>query len=192
MPALCFDIDNVIAQTDEVMRQVIDDYTGSWVKLSYEHVVEFNYYEVKDADGYGITRDEWREIHDRFSEPRYLLAIQPYPGVQRHLRKLGEKFELHLATSRLLRARRATIEWLEMHHIPAHDLHFLKHGQKHVSLGTFTAAVEDDYQQAVAFAQAGTPCYLLAHPWNKTKPATKDVHWVKDWDELVAKLLSGT
>ena len=54
----------------------------------------------------------------------------------------------------------------------------------------FHAAVEDHYEQAVAFAEAGTPCYLIEHPWNKGKPSKENVRWVKGWEELAEDLLS--
>jgi uncharacterized HAD superfamily protein len=189
MPALCVDIDNVIAQSDVVMRAVIRKYTRGWVNLRYEDIVEFDYHRCRDADGCAITVDEWREIHQIFSRPRHLATVQPVDRVQEHLRRLLVKYDIHIATTRLPRARRATIRWLEKHAIPAHDLHFLKSGQKHASLGIFAAAIEDHYEQAVAFADAGTPCYLLRHPWNRDKPAKPTVYWVDGWDELTACLL---
>jgi predicted RNA-binding protein with RPS1 domain len=59
----CLDIDNVIAQTDEVMRRVIEEYTGGRVRLSYEGIKEFNYYECRDARGNNITREQWTQVH---------------------------------------------------------------------------------------------------------------------------------
>ncbi len=158
-PRLCIDIDNVLARTDEVMRRVIRAHTAGRVDLCYEEVQEFDYCRCKDARGHSITKEEWQEIHALFSEPRYLWLIQPVDGVQDCLRGLNEKYELHLATARLPEARRTTIEWLEAHDFPPHSLHFLRHGEKHLSLGEFAAGVEDDRAQAEAFANSGTPCY---------------------------------
>lgn len=190
MPSICIDIDNVIARTDEVMRHVIHDFTRGRVSFEYDHVVEFDYCKCKDGNGVTITKREWKKIHELFSEPRYLWNIQPWPDVQRYLERLAKTFDIHLATSRLPKARRITIEWLENHNFPPHDLHFLKHGDKHVSLGKFVAAVEDHYEQAVEFAKSGTPCFILEHPWNRNKPKTKDLIWVKGWRELSQKLLA--
>ena len=69
---LCIDIDNVIARTDEVMRRVIRDFTQGRVDFEYEHILAFNYHECHDANGCTITKEEWKGIHDLFSEPRYL------------------------------------------------------------------------------------------------------------------------
>lgn len=190
MLSLCIDIDNVIAQTDAVMRRVIEDYTSGRVKLSYDQVTEFNYFVCRDGDGNTITKEEWKEVHVLFSEPRYLWQIQPTSGAVHGLTQLAKRYKLHLATSRLPKARRTTVEWLENHGFPPHDLHFLKHGEKHATLRAFTAAVEDHYEQAVAFATLGeTPCFLLRHPWNRTKPPIGGVQWVDTWPQLTEQLL---
>ena len=56
------DIDNTIAKTDAVMRQVIAAVTGGWVQLEYDDIVTFNYYECRDLKGNGITKDEWTQF----------------------------------------------------------------------------------------------------------------------------------
>jgi 5'(3')-deoxyribonucleotidase len=190
MRSLCIDIDNVLAKTDEVMRRIICAFTNGRVNLNYEDILQFDYWKCKDGNGCSITKDEWNCIHDLFSEPRFLSQIQPEPGVQDALKLLAAKFDLHLATSRLPKARRTTIEWLDNHGFPSHDLHFLKHGEKHVSLGVFAGAIEDHYEQAVNFAASGTPSFLLQHPWNRGKPQVDKVYWANNWSELTSQLLS--
>ena len=189
MPAVCIDIDNVLARTDEIMREVIYEHTHGRVKFDYQDIVEFDYWKCKDQSGNGITKKEWTRIHDLFSEPRYLWKVLPYSGAIRELRRLAKTFDIHVATSRLPKARKTTIDWIESFGFPPHDLHFVKHGQKHVSLGTFVAAVEDHYEQAADFAKSGTPCFLLEHPWNSRKPRRKNLFRVKTWSELRSQLL---
>ena len=184
------DIDNVLGKTDEVMRQVIRDVTCGRVDLEYGEIVEFEYYKCKDRNGCCITEADWNRIHDLFSNSKYLMAVQPLHHVQQCLEVLSERFQLHFATSRLPKARRATIEWLEEHRFPSHDLHFLKHGEKHIVLRGFYAAIEDSYEQAKLFAQASVPCYLIEHPWNKGKPSLRDVYPVCDWPKLTEVLLA--
>ena len=185
----CVDIDNVLGDTDEVMRRVIAEFTDGRVQLSYQHVKEFNYADCVDDNGCRISKEEWNAIHDLFSEPRFLWQIQPTAGAVKGLHELSRYGAVHIATTRLPKARRTTVEWLENHGFPPHDLHFLKHGQKHSSLRVFTAAVEDDYDQAASFASiADTRSFLIRHPWNAEKPAINRVRWVKDWDELVPEV----
>ena len=186
------DIDNVVACTDEVMRRVIREFTRDHVRPEYEHIVKFNYYECPDHEGNHITKDEWRQVHDLFSEPRFLMSIAPMPGAIDGVRRLAHCGIVHLATSRLRKARKTTIEWLDHHGFPEHDLHFLRHGEKHAASRQFTAAVEDDYDQALSFAKLGTPCFLIRHPWNRNREAFQDVQWVENWSRLTECLLALT
>ncbi len=187
---LCLDIDNVVAQTDDVMRHVIRTYTDGRVDLRYVDVKEFDYHKCVDSRGASIAKEDWPAIHDLFSESRHIAKISPFDDVQTCLRRLSERYDLHLATARLPKARGATVEWLETHGFPNHSLHFLSHGRKHLSLGGFAAAVEDDLAQARAFAAHGVPCYVLAHPWNEFDLEIEDVHRVNSWGELTDHLLT--
>jgi 5' nucleotidase, deoxy (Pyrimidine), cytosolic type C protein (NT5C) len=191
MEALCVDLDNVIAGSDAVMRRVIRDFTGGKVNLEEHHIREFNYHECFDDAGHHTEEKDWPEIHELFSEPRHLWLVQPYPGAVDCLRTLRARFEIHLATSRLPEARGTTIAWLENHNIPIDDVHFLRRGKKHTSLGKFAAAVEDDYEQGAAFASSGTLCYLMDRPWNHSKAPADKIKWVQDWKELCEELLRG-
>ena len=188
---LCIDIDNVIAQTDQVMRRVIYEVTDRRVDLLYEHVTSFEYHLCRDASGNRLDRAEWDIAHDRFSEECYIKDVQPFPGVQGCLSNLAKSFELHLATSRLPKARKSTVVWLEEHGFPPHALHFLTRGAKHVCLHNLAAAVEDDRDQAIEFARHGIPCFLLAHPWNKLECEVADVFRVSGWNEIVVAIHEG-
>jgi len=189
----CIDIDNVITRTDETMRRVILAFSQGKVNLQYEDIKTFNYYECRDCNGNAICEEEWKKVHDQFSEPDVIMGLEPLPGAIDGLRQLAEKGTVHLATSRRRKARKSTVEWLDKHHFPNHDLHFLSYGEKHAALKRFTAAVEDDYNQAVAFATVGeTPCFLVRHPWNENRKAVEGVGWVKDWADLTPRLLALT
>ncbi|CAN0408468.1 unnamed protein product, partial [Phaeothamnion confervicola] len=187
-PRLALDLDNVLADSDPVVRQVIRDHTRGRVNLDYSHVLQFHYHECRDARGESISRAEWDAVHAAFSAPERLMAVSPYPGVQAHLERLGAVFDLHIVTARLPQARETTVRWLAEHAFPQHRLHFLNHGEKHQSLGRFFAAVEDDRAQAEAFALAGVHSFVLAHPWNAVPPDAL-LHRHGNWDELTAALL---
>jgi uncharacterized HAD superfamily protein len=189
MNHFCIDIDNVVARTDEVMRRLVSEFSHGRVRLAYKDIVKFNYHECCGRTGNQITKDDWNRVHDIFSISTNILSVMPMKGAVECLRLLAEKGRVHLATSRLSKARKATIEWLEHYQFPKHDLHFLHHGEKHSSLRVFTAAVEDDYDQAKSFAQAGTPCFIMRHPWNEKQKKTKDLRWVENWSELAEQLL---
>jgi len=188
-PRLCIDIDNTIADSDPMMRRVIVAVTSGRVNLIQADVKEFAYQKCKDSKGNCITEDEWKTVHDRFSETSNLMQIDPFPGVQAHLAALSSKFVLHIVTSRLHRARAATVEWLEKYDFPPHWLHFVGHGEKHSALGKFDGAVEDHYEQAASFAGIDTPSFLIRKPWNSGKSPLHNLAWVENWSQLVAVLL---
>jgi uncharacterized HAD superfamily protein len=191
MNHFCIDIDNTVAQSDAVMRRVIADFTEGRVELDYEGIVTFNYYECRDLRGNQITREEWNQVHELYSDPKYLMSIAPMSGAVEGLRRLAERGIVHLATSRLPKARKTTLEWLEHHSFPPHDLHFLRPGEKHAVLKGFAAAVEDDYDQAAAFAYVSeTPCFLIRHPWNRSRYQIPRVQWVEGWPDLTERLLA--
>jgi 5'(3')-deoxyribonucleotidase len=187
-PRICIDLDNVIAKTDEVMRRVILEYTKGRVCLRYEDINRFNYWECTDEDGNSISKEDWCKVHEIFSQQRYILSIEPYPCVQRYVKRLAQAFDLHIVTSRLSTARKATIEWLENHAFPPHDLHFVKHRQKHKILRNFAVSIEDDMKQAEDFAELGTVSYILAHPWNEITQGSKSIR-LPHWESLMREIL---
>lgn len=187
---ICIDIDNVIAWTDEVMRRVILDVTNGRVRLNYEDVRSFNYWDCQDRDGNAISRSEWSEVHTAFSQSRYLSTVKPVTGIQDQLGQLSQYFSLHFATARLPEARQATVEWLDHYKFPRHDLHFLTHGEKHISLGRFHASVEDDPTQAQAFAESGCDRnFVIAHPWNECCENRHGLYRVRTFGEIAGHLI---
>lgn len=188
-PRLCIDIDNVIARTDVVIRGLIREATNGKVNLAYEDVRDFDYRKCIDAAGNQPTREDWDEAHDRrFSSPGCIAAVEPVPGAADCLRRLEEVFSLHYVTGRRPSARAATADWLARHGFPGGGLHFLPGREKHLSLGRFFAAVEDDPAQAEAFALAGVHSYLMAHPWNEVGGDAL-THRYEDWGPLTEGLL---
>ncbi|MBA3017502.1 MAG: hypothetical protein KKH20_07695 [Proteobacteria bacterium] len=186
---LCFDIDNVIANTDPIIRRIIYQHTGGRVDLKREDVIEFDYCSCPDKNGNLLTKSEWYEVHNLFSKPEIISSIDLFPGVPECLKRLSTRYEIYIATSRLLQTRSATVSWLKKNQINEYKIHFIKSGRKHETLGLTDIIVEDHYEQAAAFAQNGTKCFIIEYPWNSNKPARQKLEWVKGWDELMVRLL---
>lgn len=182
------DIDNVVARTDEVLREVIRECSKDHVDLSYEDVVCFDYWLCRDSLGRRFDKREWGKIHRKFIL-NDLMRIAPVKNVQSHLARVGERFEIHLATSRPDEGREDTLRWLREHNIPYSDLHFVKNGEKHLIQNDFDIAVDDDREQGYAFFAKGVRAFLLAHPWNEIR-AYSPLRRVADWEELAGQLLS--
>jgi len=189
-PRLCVDIDNVLAKTDDVMRRVICDVTRGRVNLLYEDVVQFKYQNCSDCKGQHIVEAEWRVVHDQFSIRENLMGIAPVSEAVQCLNQLSSTFAIHIVTSRLPKARSATIDWLE-HHFAGlqYGLHFVSHGEKHLVVCDAAAAVEDDYDQAVAFAERGVRTFLVEHPWNRAGQLRERMMRCHRWADIMAQLL---
>jgi len=186
---LCIDIDNVIALTDKVMRSIIFRYTSGRVNLNYEDIIDFDYCKAVDPKGNSITKNEWIDIHCLFSLPQNLSRIKPYSNIQTHLSILSTRYNIHLVTSRLKSGWFATLQWLERHHVPYDGIHFVKHLEKHIVLGNADAIIEDDFQQALYFAESGINAYIIEHPWNIGRPGRENMFWVTGWENLIKKLM---
>ena len=188
MKKLGIDLDNVIADSHDILRTLIRHSTDGRVDLSYLDITDFSFYRCKDRNGNSISEEEWSDVHRTFSEESNILSVKPCSGARFCLEKLSERYEIHIVTTRMPNAWEPTVKWLRNNSIPHHFLHFLGHRKKHESLGGFSFVVEDDYDQAVMFLDAGTPCYLLRHPWNATGKPKRGLYWVQDWNELTRSL----
>jgi 5'(3')-deoxyribonucleotidase len=187
-PAICIDLDNVIARTDEVMREVIHANSISHVDLAYDDVVCFDYWNCRDKNGRRFDKSEWPGIHRQFTE-HHISRILPFDNICQFLETIGQKFTIHIATSRLDEGQEATQQWLAENKIPHSKVHFVKNGEKHLINDNFIAAVDDDREQAYAFASKGIRAFILAHPWNevgKYSPLKR----ISDWKQLTVELLS--
>jgi len=187
-PAICVDIDNVIAKTDVVMRQVILANSSSQVDLGYEDVVCFEYWKCRDRLGRRLDHSEWKKIHEEFTR-NHLMHISPFDNISHHLESIGKKFNVHLATSRLDDGQEYTRLWLRQHSISFDKLHFVPEGTKHLIGEHFVAAVEDDREQGYAFYGKGVQVFLLAHPWNTVGPYSP-LRRVVDWGQLISELFN--
>ncbi len=184
---LCVDIDNCVTATDAVMRDTIRRVTDGRVNLRYEDIREFDYHGPLccDREGNRIDSDTWKRVHDEFSKPEVVLELEPIPGAIEGLRSLQGAFDIHYVTTRLPKARAATIEWLDRHGLndgPPPSIHFVGHRQKHTVVSQLSASIEDDPEQARLFAESGVRSIVLAHPWNQdvAKPAIR----VESWAEI--------
>jgi len=186
-PRLCVDIDNVIADSDPLMRKIIAEVTKGRVQLEYEDVKHFDYWKCRDRKGEQLDKADWQKVHDIFSQRVH--EIEPYPHAQAALLELAKVFEIHLATSRQITARAGTANWLADRGFPEDlRLHFLKWREKHLALGGFFAAVEDELEQCMSFARAGIHSFLYAHPWNAAHESDGLLHRYPSWVEIQRQL----
>jgi 5'(3')-deoxyribonucleotidase len=188
---LGIDIDNCVASTDAVIRQILRDVTNGRVNLQYEEICEFDYHGPLccDANGERIDERTWKEVHNRFSEPNVVLSIEPIPGAVEAIQALQSDFEIHFVTTRKPQARAATIHWLDRQDMAKHrpySVHFVAHREKHEVLSNLAAAIDDDLAQATLFAEHGVRSILLAHPWNQASDGS--LERVPSWRDILRLL----
>jgi hypothetical protein len=76
---LCVDIENVVAATDSAIRQIIRGRTEGKVDLEYDEIREFDYCARPTRTGACLTKVEWHDVHNAFSEPANVLKLKPFP-----------------------------------------------------------------------------------------------------------------
>jgi len=111
------------------------------------------------------------------------------PGAVEAINSLQKSYQIHFATTRLPKARMATIEWLDksgMAKQRPYSLHFVGHREKHEVLSNFAAAIDDDLVQAKFFAAQGIRSLLIAHPWNTTTEGS--IERIDSWSDIVERL----
>lgn len=199
-PLLVVDIDNVVADSDPVMRRLIADVTQGRVQLSQDDVHEFDYRNCHATNGAKLTDTEWNVVHEeRFSSHDELVAIPPIEGAVEAIKRLREVYSVHFVTSRLPVARAATAMWLSQHEfVPKQipkgksppGLHFLSSREKHLVFDHIAAAIDDDASQVKNFDQAGCELSIaFAKPWNKSLEGDSRIERIGDWPTLAERLL---
>jgi hypothetical protein len=112
-------------------------------------------------------------------------------NVQDSLQRLTSNFEIHLVTSRLHSAREGTARWLAKRGFAQEiRLHFLDRHEKHLALGGFFAAIEDELKQAILFAYAGIHSFVYARPWNVTSDDSSLLHRLETWEAIESQLVA--
>ena len=185
---VCVDIDNTIADTDHVLRRLIQEVTLGRVKLSHSDVTHYEYWRCPDPEGQRLAKDEWHRVLSRFNSEG-ISEVEPFHEVVPSFNRLRDVYEIHLVTSRDPSTKDATTTWLRNWGIPYEGLHFARHREKHQIQFSFASAVDDDLEQAVAFSRIGVPAIVLSQPWNQTTEAAA-VSRLPNWAAISSRLLS--
>jgi uncharacterized HAD superfamily protein len=134
-----------------------------------------------------LHKSEWPSIHERFSRD-HIDEILPVESAAEALAKISSRFEVILVTSRLDVVRKNTEDWLKQHKFHYSELLYSRHGHKHERAEKFEFAVEDDREQAYAFALSGVKAMLFAHPWNVIGPESPLIR-ASTWHDIADLML---
>lgn len=172
MNALAFDFDDVIA-----------DFNGGYVNfhnrtfgtptVSFDDITDFDMTKIYGVEHDTIVARVMKFCHEHHDE------IEPWADAEPCLRRLSEKYELHIVTSRCETLRDTTEGWLSEHNLRDYitELHFTngfgskfpkrKRTKERVcqEIGA-TALIEDAPTHALSVAKSGTPVCLPHRPWN--------------------------
>jgi 5'(3')-deoxyribonucleotidase len=195
-PKLCVDIDNVLAQTDAVMREIIrvatvskENPSGIWYE--YEDITHFEYDLCTNSAGLCVSKQVWNAVHQLFQDPNsgYVDLIRPMAGALEGLNTLAERWDIWIVTSRHSGALKKASDWVERH-FPGFSRNvrssYQRKGKWEVS--PFQAAVDDHLETAVGFANLAVRSFVYTHPWNRGATADGRLTIVADWPQLVRKL----
>ncbi len=174
LPILGIDLDNIISDTDKLVRLII--YELHEIKLEREDIIFFEYSKC------GITKEQESEVFHVFHERRCSEVI-PKPGAVEKIKKLNEKFQVHIVTSRPLSVKNKTIKWLCDYNINYDDIDFRT--DKHTSEISFDYFIEDKKDTAYKLAYKGINTIIMDKPWNQPNPKDIDnITRVYSWEEI--------
>lgn len=142
LPILGIDLDNVISDTDNLIRSII--YEMYRIKLQREDIIYFDYSKC------GVTKEQQQEVFRTFHEKRCEEVI-PTPHAIETIKALNDKFQVHIITSRPQSTKLKTIMWLHNHDIDYYEIDFRI--DKHTSKIRFEYFIEDNKETAYKLAK---------------------------------------
>lgn len=181
------DIDNVLADTDDLIRSLIFDTTNGRVEFQYEDIRQFAYTECADRNGNSPTRDEWLAAHSAFARPENIRKLLPKQGAVDAVSSISSVVGVAYVTARNPSARKATADWLSLHGFPGGQLLFVSPGQKPSVARDALGAVDDNLGEVEAYAASGLELpVIFDHPWNRDEGERLDsrIRRVRYWEEL--------
>ena len=182
------DIDNVIADTDPLIRGIIRAICG--ISLEREDIVQFAYSEALVAKG--LDQCEARRVEDEalwIFHDKACAEAMPVDGAVEALNALsGAGLSIVVATCRLPSCEGLTRMWLRQAGVPYDKLLFV--GEKAEHCLEWAVLVEDAAHHALAVAQRGVPICLLDHPWNRSLAPHPLILRADNWRQATTLILS--
>lgn len=176
--ALGVDLDNVIAQTDRKVREIIRHLFG--IRLRQQDIKEYDYHRC------GITKEQERRVFEVFNSGG-CSDLVVVPGARAAIEKLRRLYRVLVVTSRDPATHALTREWLAKKKIPFDELVFAE--KERAVYPTLDCAVEDRWKYAVQLAERGVNVLLYGYPWNRSKGDHPRIRVVRNWREIAQHLV---
>lgn len=172
------DLDNVLARTDDKVRELITVYFG--VKSSQSQITRWNYHE-----NLPISKEQEAFIFDEF-HGHHLLEVQPVEGARREMFALSRSNQLWIVTQRPHYTELDTGLWLCRNEIPYDKLVFSIN--KADIADQLRVLIDDNPETAFAVARKGTQVFLFDYPWNRYVGESEGITRIYNWPQITARL----
>lgn len=186
---IAIDVDEVLAEYQNGFIEFHNKYYGT--NLKRHHFAKS--YKLEDA--WGGTEDEAIDKVYHFYQTKDFKKMEPVPGAIEAVRKLAQKHDLFVVTSRQNFASPVTLEWLDKHFPDTFSgilfaNHFAKEGAPKdkseicKEIGA-ELLIDDSLTYAKDCAKKGIKVKLFDRPWNQTENLPKNIQRVFSWQEIL-------
>ena len=170
---LGLDLDGVVADYHKALKQAVADHNG----VSAEDLAE----DVSwDLGEWGITKDEYLEIHKDLVSNGAFFNLEPLEGAVDAITKIAARgIRIRIITHRFVTpgdhaiAASDTVAWLDARRVPYNDICFI--GAK----GDVDADlyVDDAPHHVEALQKAGKEVLVFDQPWNRSTAGRRVSGW---------------
>ena len=193
-PVLAVDVDDVLYPLVSLFVEYHNTYHGTTTAAEQFHHYVFE----KDLD---ITKDQFIERFRAFGAAGGFVDGPPMADTQEAIRRLSEKYDLVIVTSRWQDWEEDTIAWLKEHFPDSFSkIHFANSHTWHrgdkldkasicQELGA-VAFLDDSPKNVELVSNVGIKSLLFGdYPWNRNAQLPANGQRVKDWNEVREVLL---
>jgi 5'(3')-deoxyribonucleotidase len=168
------DLDNVIGDTDEVVRRIIRDLLG--VDAGRDEIVTWRY-----SSSLPITQEQEKQVFDVLHS-KYLMAIPSLPGATTVLRHLSGFAPIWIITARPESSRVDTEHWLTSIGLKYDALLFTS---TKLDIGVpVLFFIDDNPETAGKLLALSNRVFLMDRPWNRGILETPLLTRVFSWPDV--------
>lgn len=177
---IAVDIDNVIADTDQTVRQIIEREYG--IHAEREDITSWRY-----ADSLPLTPHQEEQVLSILHSD-LLGSIPEIAGAAHGLRILGSIAPVWLLTARPDSTRDDTQTWLSSIDAPYEAIIFTSSKLDIPARALFY--IDDNAETASQLLAASQHVFLMDKPWNRRVPLTPRLFRVQSWTDVTRNALN--
>lgn len=171
---IAVDIDNVISDTDSLIRKLIEVKLNK--KVSSAQITKWSY-----SEAISITPTQEKEIFELFHQ-RFCKYVKVIPGALQGIKKLTQSYNVSLVTARPPASANLTLGWLARQGLAGLNVFHVKNKVDIASSWAFI--LEDNQETTRTFVEKGIPVVLFDRPWNSNYENDL-VFRVSSWDNAL-------